>query len=90
VAKQGGIALGRLKEQVRFVADRPGHDRRYAIDTAKVRRETGWRPRKQFADGIEETVAWYLAHRDWTDSVTSGAYQSYYDSVYKKLWDHPA
>jgi dTDP-glucose 4,6-dehydratase len=87
LAQQGGMSLRKLKEQVRPVADRPGHDRRYAISTAKVREETGWRPVKDFAAGIKETVGWYLANRDWIVSVTSGAYQSYYDSVYKNTWE---
>jgi dTDP-glucose 4,6-dehydratase len=87
VAEQAGVSLDKLKERVRFVADRPGHDRRYAIDTMKVRRETGWRPVTDFAKGLNLTVGWYLANRDWIASVTSGAYQSYYDSVYKNSWE---
>ena len=90
VAQQAGIPLGKLKERIRFVTDRPGHDRRYAIETTKVRDETGWRPRIDFATGVRETVRWYLGNRDWIASVTSGAYQTYYDSVYKKSWERSA
>jgi dTDP-glucose 4,6-dehydratase len=90
VADQGGISFSKLKEQVRFVTDRPGHDRRYAIDTTKVRDETGWRPLIEFSAGVKRTVAWYLANRDWIASVTSGAYQNYYESVYKKSWERSA
>jgi len=57
-----------------FVPDRPGHDRRYAIDAAKIRRELGWVPAHTFEQGLRETVAWYVAHRDWCDAVQSGQY----------------
>jgi dTDP-glucose 4,6-dehydratase len=79
-----------LKGLVRSVKDRPGHDRRYAIETAKLRRETGWRPRVAFDDGLRRTVRWYLDHQDWIASVTSGEYLNYYESVYKKSWERPA
>jgi dTDP-glucose 4,6-dehydratase len=58
----------------KFVADRPGHDRRYAIDAEKIRRELGWQPTHDFASGIEQTVQWYLEHRDWCDRVQAGRY----------------
>jgi dTDP-glucose 4,6-dehydratase len=57
-----------------FVPDRPGHDRRYAIDATKIRRELGWAPRRPFEDGLMSTVRWYLEHRDWCDAVQSGRY----------------
>jgi len=57
-----------------FVPDRPGHDRRYAIDAAKIRRELGWAPRHTFESGLRETVRWYLAHRDWCEQVQVGRY----------------
>jgi dTDP-glucose 4,6-dehydratase len=57
-----------------FVEDRPGHDRRYAIDAAKVRQELGWSPSRAFEDGLRETVRWYLEHRDWCDGVQAGRY----------------
>ena len=68
---------------VEFVKDRPGHDRRYAIDSRKTEREIGWRPAETFETGIEKTVQWYLDHRDWTQSVTSGAYQNWVKSNYQ-------
>ncbi len=57
-----------------FVPDRPGHDRRYAIDATKIRRELGWAPRRTFEDSLEATVRWYLEHRDWCDAVQAGRY----------------
>ena len=58
-----------------FVPDRPGHDRRYAIDAGKIGRELGWKPRHDFASGLRRTVRWYLDHRDWCEAVQSGWYQ---------------
>lgn len=60
---------------VSFVTDRPGHDRRYAIDAGKIRRELGWEPQRTFEEGLAATVAWYLANSQWTSRVSSGAYQ---------------
>lgn len=62
---------------ITYVADRPGHDRRYAIDAGKIERELGWRPQETFASGIRQTVQWYLAHREWVANVTSGAYRDW-------------
>jgi dTDP-glucose 4,6-dehydratase len=59
---------------IRFVPDRPGHDRRYAIDCSKIQSELGWKPRETFASGLEKTVQWYLDHADWVEHITSGAY----------------
>ena len=63
------------REQIAFVADRPGHDRRYAIDAGKIERELGWKPRETFEKGLEKTVEWYLANEEWTASILSGAYR---------------
>jgi dTDP-glucose 4,6-dehydratase len=76
--------LGKPRTLIRHVADRPGHDRRYAIDCAKIERELGWRPTVSFEQGLEATVAWYADHQDWVDQVRSGAYRSYYDQQYGK------
>ena len=67
---------------ITFVKDRPGHDRRYAIDARKIERELGWRPAETFDSGIRKTVAWYLAHADWVARVTSGAYRAWVDRQY--------
>ena len=67
---------------ITFVTDRPGHDRRYAIDASRIERELGWRPRWSFSQGLEETVDWYLANRDWCAAVMDGSYQRYYEEMY--------
>ena len=69
-------------EQMTFVKDRPGHDRRYAIDASKINRELGWRPAETFATGIRKTVQWYLDHAGWTENVTTGAYRDWVDQQY--------
>lgn len=67
---------------IRFVADRPGHDMRYAIDPTKIATELGWYPETPFTVGIEKTVRWYLDNQSWVESVASGDYQKYYDQMY--------
>ena len=67
---------------ITYVTDRPGHDARYAIDSTKLQKELGWEPSLQFEEGIEKTVRWYLDNQAWLDSVTSGDYLRYYDSMY--------
>ena len=67
--------LGKPESLITFVPDRPGHDRRYAIDAAKIRGELGWAPRYDFATGIRETIRWYVANREWLERVKSGAYR---------------
>jgi len=61
-------------EQISFVADRPGHDRRYAINCAKIQKELGWRPRETFETGLAKTVDWYIAHRPWCNEITTKKY----------------
>ena len=68
-------ALGKPETLIKYVTDRPGHDRRYAIDSSKLRAELGWKPRHEFEQGLRETVDWYVANRDWSRRVTSGEYQ---------------
>ena len=67
---------------ITHVTDRKGHDRRYGIDPKKIGDELGWQPETPFAQGIEKTLAWYLANRDWMQRITSGAYQHYYEEMY--------
>ncbi len=69
-------------EQITYVKDRPGHDRRYAIDARKIERELGWKPQETFETGIRKTVAWYLANQDWVEGVTSGAYRQWLGKQY--------
>ncbi|WIM06702.1 MAG: dTDP-glucose 4,6-dehydratase [Candidatus Nitricoxidivorans perseverans] len=75
-------AGGSYRELKAFVADRPGHDRRYAIDAGKIRRELGWSPRESFESGIEKTVAWYLANPEWVAHVQSGEYRNWIERNY--------
>ncbi|CAN7655964.1 dTDP-glucose 4,6-dehydratase [Bosea sp. LjRoot237] len=68
-------SIGPRESLIRFVADRPGHDRRYAIDASKIERELGWRPQESFESGLRKTIAWYLENRDWWDRIRSGVYR---------------
>lgn len=67
---------------ITFVADRLGHDQRYAIDPTKIKNELGWQPETMFAEGIVKTIRWNLEHKDWVNEVTSGDYQKYYEQMY--------
>ena len=77
-------ALGKPESLITYVQDRPGHDRRYAIDNTKITRELGWAPAYTFEEGIKETIRWYLDHPGWVERVTSGAYQRYYQEMYQQ------
>lgn len=70
-------------EQISFVKDRPGHDRRYAVDAGKIQRDLGWSPQETFETGIAKTVQWYLDHQDWVSNVTSGAYRNWVETQYQ-------
>lgn len=74
--------LGKGEDLITFVKDRPGHDRRYAIDPAKIYRELGWLPQTSFAEGIKKTIKWYLDNEDWWQRIISGEYQNYYMKMY--------
>jgi dTDP-glucose 4,6-dehydratase len=73
----------RYKDQIAFVKDRPGHDRRYAIDAGKLERELGWKPGETFETGIRKTIEWYLANENWVKNVTSGAYREWVGKQYE-------
>ena len=75
--------LGKGEDLIRFVTDRPGHDRRYAIDPSKIRGELGWKPAHTFEKGLAETVAWYVEHSAWWEHVKSGVYRNYFDTHYR-------
>jgi dTDP-glucose 4,6-dehydratase len=70
------------RELITYVQDRPGHDRRYAIDCRKITAELGWKPRESFSSGIRKTIEWYLANMPWVDAITSGAYREWIDRNY--------
>ena len=77
-----GRPEGTSLELITYVTDRAGHDMRYAIDASRIESELGWKPSIQFEDGLKETVRWYLDNAEWMDSVTSGNYQQYYETMY--------
>ena len=77
-----GREQGSSEKLITYVKDRPGHDKRYAIDANKIKSELGWEPSLQFAEGLEKTVNWYINNQDWLDNVTSGDYQNYYNNQY--------
>lgn len=74
---------GTSEKLISYVTDRPGHDKRYAIDATKLNKELGWKPTLQFEEGLEKTVDWYLQNERWLDQVTSGEYLNYYNKQYK-------
>ena len=75
-------AEGSYREQITYVKDRPGHDRRYAIDARKLERELGWKPAETFETGLAKTVRWYLDNQEWVDEVASGEYQKWVEANY--------
>ena len=80
-------ALGKPESLIKYVKDRPGHDRRYAIDPEKLERELGWRPKYNFDTGIKQTIQWYLDNKDWWERIISGEYQNYFKEMYKDRVD---
>jgi dTDP-glucose 4,6-dehydratase len=79
-----GNAPGTSEQLITYVKDRPGHDKRYAIDAGKINKELGWKPSVTFEQGLSETIDWYLENTEWLKHVTSGEYQKYYDLQYNK------
>ncbi|MCL4547633.1 MAG: dTDP-glucose 4,6-dehydratase [Bacteroidetes bacterium] len=74
--------LGKGEELIEFVKDRPGHDRRYAIDSSKIQNELGWKPEFNFENAISDTIDWYLQNKNWWERIISGEYQNYYNEQY--------
>jgi len=75
---------------ITYVADRPGHDIRYAIDATKIATDLGWKPAETFETGIEKTVNWYLAHQDWVNNITSGDYRNWIQTHYSERGEEMA
>ena len=82
IVKQVLALVGKPESLIQYVKDRPGHDRRYAIDASKVRRELGWAPRHAFEQALGETVGWYREHRGWWERILTGEYLRYYEKQY--------
>lgn len=82
--KKLGRAEGESEKLITYVKDRPGHDKRYAIDASKIKDELGWTPSVTFEEGLDKTIDWYLSNDEWLNNVTSGDYQSYYTKQYGK------
>lgn len=78
-----GRDKGATEKQIKFIKDRAGHDRRYAIDATKIEKELDWKPSITFEKGLEDTIDWYLKNEEWVKNVISGEYQSYYENQYK-------
>ena len=74
--------LNKPKNLIRYVKDRPGHDRRYAMDITKIKKELGWSPKFRFEDGIKKTIEWYINNKDWTKRCINGEYLKYYEKNY--------
>lgn len=74
--------LNKADDLIEYIKDRPGHDRRYAIDNTKISTSLGWKPKYTFEQGMKETIQWYIDHQEWMEHVTSGEYQSYYKELY--------
>lgn len=88
LCEQMDLKLGREKgtseQLITYVKDRPGHDKRYAIDATKLEKELNWRPSVTFEQGLAKTIDWYLANEEWMNNITSGDYESYYEKQYKQ------
>ena len=88
LVRQLVAALGKDESLITMVKDRPGHDRRYAIDAGKIERDLGWQPQIELADGLVKAVSWYLDNRAWWEKIRSGSYTAYYDQMYGSKGRH--
>ena len=86
LAQENGSSAEGFLSRLKYVEDRPGHDRRYAMDTVRTRKELGWSPEITFDQGLRQTVQWYLSNPDWVERVVSGEYQRYHDALYGRAW----
>jgi dTDP-glucose 4,6-dehydratase len=84
VSKQAGLDIEKVRKTITFVKDRPGHDRRYAIDCSKIKKELGWKREASFETGLEKTIEWYLANAQWVDGILSGEYKNWIAENYGK------
>ncbi len=88
LSKETGLREDQFTNLVTLVADRPGHDRRYAMDSTKVARETGWAPTTSFDAGLTATVRWYLANPSWAEGAMTGENRQFFDKVYNRRWEN--
>ncbi len=86
MAGETNMDVASLQNRIRFIEDRPGHDRRYATRANKIREQLTWNPVVTFEEGLRRTIRWYLTNQEWVERVTSGAYRDYYDAVYVRAW----
>ena len=84
IDRNGYEGIGKPERLITYVADRQGHDLRYAIDPTKIHNELGWLPETMFKDGIRLTIQWYLDHKEWWENIVNGEYQNYYKEMYGK------
>ena len=84
VAQKAGLSSAAIRNTIAYVKDRPGHDRRYAIDCSKIKKELGWKQKASFEEGLEQTVDWYLANTEWVENIRSGDYRSWIEKNYGK------
>jgi len=75
--------MGHSEDLISFVKDRPGHDKRYAIDSSKIQKQLSWKPEVKFSEGLERTIEWYITNKDWTEEIVSGEYRNYYKRMYE-------
>jgi dTDP-glucose 4,6-dehydratase len=84
IDKKSGRLAGESEKLITYVKDRPGHDRRYAIDASKINKELGWKPSVTFEEGLSQTIDWYLSNMEWLNHIVSGEYQAYYSLQYSR------